>query len=298
MAPLLVAALLAVSASRPEGVGAIDSACAAPSAHPSPDRARFFVEISGAVLPRGRQGQWRELDNEAELHKLSEGVRPPNTEAVVRSVRGGTLVSMYFQDSSASWAHVVDYCFRKEGPLARIQGTFNSYSASVAGTGIRRRRTTYYDAAGVVLHTKTGVFDLDTDKPLPKVQFLDEDDPLYPTVRALPFSSDLLPPLPPSAPDPVATAVRERLPSVKACFERARKAKPSIAGKAVGHWTVDVAGKVTEFSWESDEIKSPVFANCAQKVIEGWRFPPRDSPASVSFPFVFEGPAADLSFTP
>ena len=298
MAPLLVAVLLAASGPRPAGVGAIDSACAAPTGHASQDRPRFFVEVSGAVLPRGRQGQWKELDNEGELHKLSEGARPPNTEAVVRSVRGATLVSMFFQDSSASWAHVVDDCFRKEGPLARIQGTFNSYSASVAGTGIRRRRTTYYDADGAVLHSKTGVFDLDTDRPLPKVQFLDEEDPLYPTVRALPFSSDLLPPLPAAAPDPVSTAVRERLPAVKACFERARKAKPSIGGKAVGHWTVDVTGKVTDFSWQSDEIKSAAFATCAQKVIEGWTFPTRDSPSSVSFPFVFEGPAADLLLAP
>jgi hypothetical protein len=298
MVPLLVAVFLAAAAPRPAGVGAIDSACAAPSGRASADRPRFFVEISGAVLPRGRQGQWKELASEAELHKLSEGERPPNTEAVVRSVHGGTLVSMYFQDSSASWAHVVDYCFLKEGPLARIQGTFNSYLAGGGGPGIRRRRTTYYDEAGAVLHSKTSVVDLDTDKPLPKVQFLDEEDPLYPTMRALPFSSDLLPPLPPSEPDPVAATVRERLASVKACFERARKAKPNIGGKAVGHWTVDISGKVTEFSWESDEIKSPAFAACAQKVIEGWKFPPRGTPASVSFPFVFEGPAADLILGP
>jgi hypothetical protein len=297
--------LLAASGSHSGGVGAIDSACTAPSARSSQDRPRFFVELSGAVLPRGRQGDWKELDTEAALRKLSEGERPPNTEAIVRSTRGGVLVSMYFQDSSASWAHVVDYCFRKAGPLARLQGTFNSYLAGGSGPGIRRRRTIYYKADGGVLQSKTGVFDLESDKPLAKAQFLDEEDPLYPTMRALPFSGSFLPPVPQAEPDPLSAAVRERLPAVKVCFDRARKAKPGIAGKAIGRWTVDVEGKVAEFSWQSDEIKSPLFASCTQKVIEGWRFPTRESPTNVSFPFVFanpgeggEGPAADLSLTP
>jgi hypothetical protein len=279
MAPLLLALALVTSPhAAAGGVGAIDSACTAPGARVSQEPPRFFVEVSGAILPRGRQGQWKELDSEAELHKLSEGTHPPNTEAIVRSTRGGTLVSMYFQDSSASWAHVVDYCFRKAGPLARLQGTFNSYNGG-AGPAIRRRRTIYYDTDGAVLESKSGIYDLETDKP---------------------FSSDLLPPLPPPNPDPdgFIAAVRGRLPAVKACYQRAVKAKPGIAGKAVGRWTVNEKGKVAEFAWQSDEIKSPVFAACAQKAIESWQFPTRERPASVSFPFVFEPAGADLSLTP
>jgi hypothetical protein len=298
MGPVLLALVLVASnhdAAR--GVAAIDSTCAGIDSHARP---RIFVEVSGAVLPRGRQGQWRELATETELHALSESVRPPNTEATVRSTRGGTLVSMYFQDASASWAHVVDYCFRKEGRLARLQGTFNSFTAGGSGSGVRRRRTIYYGADGTVLKTKTGVFDLDTDKPLTKAQFLDEEEPLYPSMRALPFSAELLPPLAPVNLDPngVVAATRERLPAVKVCYQRAIRAKPGLAGKAVGHWTVDVQGKVTEFSWQSDELKSSVFAACARRTIESWQFPPQPSPTSVSFPFIFEGPGADLSLTP
>jgi hypothetical protein len=298
MPPLLLAlALVASSHAASSGVGAIDSSCVA--ARGDAERPRFFVEVSGAVLPRGRQGQWRELGSEAELHALSEGPKPPNTEAIVRGTRGGTLVSMYFQDASASWAHVVDYCFRKAGPLVRLQGTFNSFVTGGDGPGIRRRRTTYYDGDGAVLQTKTGIFDLDTDKPLARAQFLDEEDPLYPTVRALPFSSDLLPPPPPANPDPdgFVAAVRERLPGVKACYQRAVKAKPGVAGKAVGRWTVDTTGKVTDFSWSTNEIQSPIFGPCAQKTIESWQFPARERPADVSFPFIFQPAGADLSFT-
>ena len=156
--------------------------------------------MSGAVLPRGRQGQWRELETEAALHQLSEGERPPNTEAIVRPVRDGTLVSMYFQDASVSWAHVVDYCFRAPGPLARLRGPSTPFGAGGAGPGIRRRRTIYYDEDGAVLQSRTGVFDLDTDKPLAKVQFLDEEDPLYPSMRALPSRPICQPPVAPSQP--------------------------------------------------------------------------------------------------
>ena len=215
----------------------------------------------------------------------------------MRGARGGTLVSMYFQDSSAKWAHVVDYCFRAAGPLARVRGTFNSYMALSGGPGIRRRRTIYYDAQGAVLQSKTGVFDLATDQPLPKVQFLDEEDPLYRSLRALPFADDLLPPVAAVDPDPtgVSAAVRERLPSVKACYQRAQKGSQRLAGKAVGRWTIDEHGKVAAFSWQSDEIKSASFSACARKVIESWQFPTRDAPAIVSFPFVFEGRGEGVS---
>ena len=298
MAPVLTALALAstlVSTSHHPSTGlpSIDAVCAAPAG-----RARIFVETSGAVLPKPREGVWRELASEAELHGLAEGEHPPNTEAIVRDTRGGKLVSMYFQDASTSWAHVVDYCFRASGPLARLRGTFNSFTAAAARSGIRRRRTIDYDADGGVLRSKTAVFDLDTDRPLPGASFLDEADPLYPALRALPFAADLLPPVAAADPDPDAAFVRERLPAVKACFDRALKRKPGLAGKAVGRWTVDVAGQVTAFSWQTDELGSPTFGTCARKVIESWRFPTRGAPTTVSFPFVFGRSGDGLSLAP
>jgi hypothetical protein len=283
ISPLLLAMVLTAA---PAGERA-ESAC---GAH-GPTVTRFFVETSGAVLPKARQGAWRELQSEAELRALSDGEHPPNTEAVVRTTRAGISVSMYFQDASLSWAHVVDYCFRPAGPLARLRGTFNSYTAVSGNAGIRRRRTIDYDVKGAVLRSKTGLFDLETDRPLHAAQYLDEEDPFYPTLRALPFAANLMPSAPVAALDPsgVRAAVRERLPAVKACWDRAVKAKPGLSGKAVGRFTVDTTGKVTDFAWEADEIDSDVFRGCARKVIEAWHFSTRDAPATVSFPFVFAG---------
>jgi hypothetical protein len=300
MAPLLLLLMLVhATPSEHEGVAAIDAACAASTGRASASPRRIFVEVSGVVLPKGRQGDWHELETEAELHALAAGERPPNTEATVQSARGGTLVSMYFQDSSANWAHVADYCFRADGRLARLRGTFNSFTAAERAPGIRRRRTIYFDARGAILRSTTGAFDIDTDRRLRAKRFTDEEEPLYPSLRALPFSAALLPPVAVDAdPDGFAAAVRERLPPVRACYQRALKRTPSLAGKAVGRWTVDAAGRVMDFSWQTDEMKSEAFATCARTIIEGWRFPARDNPKVVTFPFVFDSAGADISFAP
>ena len=59
----------------------------------------------------------------------------------------------------------------------------------------------------------------------------------------------------------------------------------------VARWSIDGAGKVTTFTWESDQMKSPAFNACARGVIEKWTFPPsKGTPTAVAFPFVFEGP--------
>jgi len=304
MTPLLVLVALAhPTGAAPADVERIDTVCHATEVASRGSRGlvRVFAEMSGAVLPKPRQGDWRELDTEAALQALADGERPPNTEAVVRTTPTGTFVSMYFQDASASWAHVVDYCYRPVGTLARVRGTFNSYKASFTGTGVRRRRTIYFDAQGAVVHTLTRVSDLDTDKPRAALAFMDEDDPVYPSLRALPFSSSLVEPVSAADLDPngVLATVHDHLPALRACYERALRRKPGLAGKVVAHWTIDGEGRVTAFSWQLDQMHSADFGACAQKVVEKWRFPPpRGGSASVSFPFVFNTSGADVTAAP
>jgi hypothetical protein len=287
-----------------EDLGKIDGACAvAARAVPSnKSRLRVFAETSGAVLPKPRQGDWRELGDEAELKKLADGEPPPNTEATVRSTPAATVVSMYFQDKSGDWAHVVDYCYRPSGSLARLRGTFNSYAAAVAGrAGVRRRRTMHFDDTGVAFRTESRAFDLATDRPLGQVSFKDEADPIYLTLRALPFWASLAPPADVAALDPggVVKTVREHLPAIKACYEHALKKTPAAAGKVVARWKIDDAGKVGAFAWQSDEMGSPPFSACARRVVESWRFAPaRGEPVTVTFPFVFERADAKVTLSP
>jgi hypothetical protein len=299
MTALVVLALAGGSQSAGPDVGRIDSACKEAAGRGL--KARLFVETSGAVRPKPREGNWRELADQAQLDALEKGPQPPNTEAVVRTAKGTTMVQMYFQDASASWAHLVDYCYRSDGSLARVAGTYNTLSAEPAGGGLRRRRVTYFDGDGKVLSTKTRLLDLDSDKPREEAAFVDQDDPSYPALRALPFSADLLPPVPQPALDQngVVKTVRERLPAIKACYEAALRREPKIAGKVVARWSIDGVGQVTAFAWESDQMKSPGFKACARSVIEKWRFPPsKGGSTAVSFPFLFERSTADLDLGP
>jgi hypothetical protein len=309
MAPLLILVALArVGGEAPGDLREIAAACAA-AAHvgaagkrDASASLRIFVEVSGAVLPKPRQGNWRELGNEAERKALADGAQPPNTEAVVRSTRAATLVSMYFQDPSGSWAHVVDYCFRPGGSLARLQGTYNTYTAALAGhAGVRRRRTIHFDDAGAAVKTEARAFDLETDRPLGDVAFSDEADPVYPALRALPFWDSLAPPAVAGSPEPdgVASTVREHLPTIKACYDRALKHTPNVGGKIVARFTIDDAGKVGTFAWQSDQMHSAAFNACAQQALEALRFTPaKGAPVTVTFPFVFNNGDAKVTVQP
>jgi hypothetical protein len=250
---------------------------------------RVFADVSTAALPKARQGEWREFSSEPELRAFADHGRAPNTEAVIsRAKEGGTLVSMYFQDATANWAHVVEYCFRASGSLARLRGTFNSYTAGA--TGVRRRRTTYFDGEGGILVSTSKAFDLVTDKPLADASFVDEDDPLYPALRALPFWSMVAPTSETATKtSPAAAVVKEHVGAVKACYAKAARRTDVHAGRIVARWTIDAEGGVEAFTWQDDQIGSRAFADCAKAVLERLRFPaPGEGDRTFSFPFVFE----------
>jgi hypothetical protein len=279
MGPLLILMALARVGGGGQGdIQKTDVACVA-VAHAEP---RIFVETTGAVLPKPREGDWRELGNEAERKALADGAQPPNTEAIVRSGKAATLVSMYFQDKSGAWSHVVDYCFRSDGSLARLKGTFNSLAAGIAGhAGVRRRRTTTFDAANAVVKTESRLFDIDSDRPLGDVSFSDA------------VAAKL-------EPGGVVSTVKEHLPAIKACYEHALKRAPSVAGKIVARFSIDDGGKVGAFAWQGDQLHSAAFNICARHVVETLRFAPakKGDPVTVTFPFVFETADAKVTLQP
>ena len=87
----------------------------------------------------------------------------------------------------------------------------------------------------------------------------------------------------------VANAVRTRLGAIKACYDRALVKTPSLAGRLVAHWTIDVSGAVTTLGWDADTIGNPEMADCIQATIARWRFPPPSGGSvEVTFPFVFQ----------
>jgi len=134
MTPLLVLVALARAGSAaPADVGRIDSVCRATevASRGSQGLVRVFAETSGAVLPKPRQGDWRELDTEAALQALADGERPPNTEAVVRTTAHGhvrlDVLPGRVRDLGARRRTTAT---APSARLARVRGTFNSYQAS------------------------------------------------------------------------------------------------------------------------------------------------------------------------
>jgi hypothetical protein len=93
---------------------------------------------------------------------------------------------------SGDWALYEDHCFDNNGVLIRNIGTLNTFNAidpdSDASVGVSRVKTTYYDGTGKVLRAETQVLDLKTKEPKPRRQFMDQEDAVFLTISALPFT--------------------------------------------------------------------------------------------------------------
>ena len=90
-------------------------------------------------------------------------------------------------------------------------------------------------------------------------------------------------------PASVAEVVRAHLGEVKACYEQSLRSAPSLAGRLVAHWTIDLSGAATALRWTEDTIGDSALAACLQAKLATMRFtPPSGGPVEVSFPFVFQ----------
>jgi TonB family protein len=93
----------------------------------------------------------------------------------------------------------------------------------------------------------------------------------------------------PLDPARLARDVRARLAALRACYERALKSNPQLAGKILVRFTVTPAGTVTGAAVDEDTIGDAGLRACLLAVIARWRFPPpAGGPAEVSFPFIFQ----------
>jgi len=75
---------------------------------------------------------------------------------------------------------------------------------------------------------------------------------------------------------------------IKACYEAALIAKPSLRGKVVYRWVISSTGKVETAKLVKSEIRQSQFENCTLKVIEKINFPSSARPTEVVYPFIFK----------
>jgi TonB family protein len=87
----------------------------------------------------------------------------------------------------------------------------------------------------------------------------------------------------------LARVIRQGMAAIRACYERALKRDPRLAGKLVLRFTITPAGTVSAVDLDEDTLRDPELARCLRETFLRWRFPaPTGGPAEISYPFVFQ----------
>jgi hypothetical protein len=261
--------------------------------------ARAFADLSPSILPESDEAgtDWRSFASPAALKAYVEKKNAPNTQVNMWTAPDGTTIAeVRFQGATGEWADTVEYCFRPDGSLARVDATLEDITAEVTV-----QRTTHYSPSGAERSTHARAFDWE-GKHLKNADTSGKV-PLYKTVASLPFLEKPAPAMsdagaaPRAAPLDGAAAerlVRSRLPEIRACYERQLAAKPGLAGRLDARFTIDGTGATRGLSWATDELHDAAVAACVERVIGGWRFsPPPPGPLTITFPFIFQPPRRD-----
>ena len=90
-------------------------------------------------------------------------------------------------------------------------------------------------------------------------------------------------------PNVVANTIRQRKSAVIACYERALKRSPNLAGKITLRFTISAIGKVTTADVENNSLGDDEVADCMVATVKSWRFPaPAGGEVNFSYPFIFQ----------
>ncbi len=82
--------------------------------------------------------------------------------------------------------------------------------------------------------------------------------------------------------------LNQRKPAVQSCYERELKRAPTLQGRMVIRFAVDVRGHVARVGFEDDTLHSPAVQQCITTVMRAWVLPfqPEDE-VPVALPFIF-----------
>jgi hypothetical protein len=87
----------------------------------------------------------------------------------------------------------------------------------------------------------------------------------------------------------ITREIRARRRAIAACYERALKQRPTLAGKLVVRFSIAAAGTVAAVDIDDDTLGAPEVGACVRSLVLRWRFaPPAEAPVELSFPFVFQ----------
>jgi len=82
--------------------------------------------------------------------------------------------------------------------------------------------------------------------------------------------------------------ITQRVPQVRACYERELKKSPGLGGKVLVSWTIQKDGTVSSPRVRKNTTGSSRLSPCITKAISRWHFPESSSTSDVEYPFVFK----------
>lgn len=78
--------------------------------------------------------------------------------------------------------------------------------------------------------------------------------------------------------------------AIKYCYENELQQNPSLSGKVVLSWTVDLQGSVPKAFVAESTLKNSNVESCMVRVVKRWRFdPPQGGLCLIQYPFTFAG---------
>jgi hypothetical protein len=77
--------------------------------------------------------------------------------------------------------------------------------------------------------------------------------------------------------------------AIQFCFEKELQRHPSLSGKVVLGWRIELDGHVSNAHLASSTLGNPGTEGCMVRQLKSWVFPrPKDAVAQVTFPFLFK----------
>ncbi len=90
------------------------------------------------------------------------------------------------------------------------------------------------------------------------------------------------------APDSVHAEVRERLPAIRACYERFATVEGRPMGVVRLGWQIEASGAVTSVELIASSLHSAAIESCIAADVARWQFPRAPQPTEVrEYPFEF-----------
>lgn len=141
---------------------------------------RIFGDVSSALADEN--DLWKEFKSEKELEAAGTGENL-NQSAFVWTRKSEVVAAKFtFTSPSGDWNHFINYYFREDGSLAKIEAQLNTFYGNISV--IRHR---YYNPDGRLIKSTRRILDLDTHRPKKAADFTDNPIPVYFHVPEIPF---------------------------------------------------------------------------------------------------------------